>query len=140
MKNTPELFELIISDISNGKSLFKACEANGIVTKTFYEWINKDEQKSNDYTRAINERADRIFEEILDIADDSSKDTLITENGITIDNEFVQRSKVRIDARKWMLGKMQPKKFGDKVENTIVFEKPIFNPIDLDVNTDDRTV
>jgi hypothetical protein len=63
-------------------------------------------------------RADILFEEILEIADDSKKDTIITDQGITIDNEFVQRSRIKIDARKWMLGKMQPKKYGDKIDVT----------------------
>lgn len=72
------------------------------------------------YTRAKERRAEGIFEEILDIADDGTNDWTERrrEDGSVdevLNHEHIQRSRVRIDARKWMLGKMQPKKYGDKI-------------------------
>jgi hypothetical protein len=75
--------------------------------------INKDESKLAQYTCARTERADYIFEECMDIADESEND--IDENG-QLDQEAIQRAKLRIDTRKWMLGKMQPKKYGEKID------------------------
>lgn len=61
-----------------------------------------------------------LFEEILDIADDASNDWMERQSeksaGWELNGDHVQRSRLRIDARKWMLGKMQPKKYGDKLE------------------------
>lgn len=127
MKYTIELFEAILNKVSDGISLRAACKEAGVSTVTFYEWIGKDETKANKYVRACEVRADVLFEQILEIADDSSKDTVITESGISINNEFVQRSKLKIDARKWYLSKIMPKKYGDKIEQTLVgdSEKPI---------------
>ena len=57
-----------------------------------------------------------MFEEILDIADDGSNDYMETKGGYKINSESIARSRLRIDARKWIMSKMQPKKYGDKLE------------------------
>jgi hypothetical protein len=121
------MFNHVIKSIESGLSLRAALIQTKVSRTIFESVLNTSEDKKAQYARARDERADRIFEEILEIADESNKDTLITDNGITINSEFVQRSRLRIDARKWYLSKMLPKKFGDKVENTIVGdnEKPI---------------
>ena len=56
-----------------------------------------------------------MFEEILEIADENNADAYVVDGETKIDGNTVQRSKLKIDARKWMLGKMQPTKYGDKV-------------------------
>jgi hypothetical protein len=56
-------------------------------------------------------KADLMFEDILNIADDSSGDTITDDEGNErINTEFVQRSKIRVDTRKWALSRMNPKK------------------------------
>ena len=50
-----------------------------------------------------------MFEEIIEIADESENDKV---NGV-LNSEAIQRSKLRVDARKWALSKMNPKKYGD---------------------------
>lgn len=83
----------------------------------FNEWIDSDENLAIQYVRACEDRADKIFEEILDIADETSNDVVQMDmDGIIVErtnHEVIQRSRLRVDARKWMLGKMQPKKYGD---------------------------
>lgn len=111
-------FEATCNDIADGLSIKKAAKKNGFSNVTFFAMVGESEEYLNHYARAREERATSIFEEILDIADDASKDTVITDNGIAINSEFVQRSRLRIDVRKWMLGKMQPKKYGDKMDIT----------------------
>jgi hypothetical protein len=63
-------------------------------------------------------RAERMAEEILDIADDGSNDWIEREQDgrtvIVADHEHIQRSKLRVDARKWLMAKMLPKKYGDR--------------------------
>ena len=72
---------------------------------------------------------------------------MIGDELVDVENkEFINRSKVRIDARKWMLGKMQPKKYGDKLDVTTDGEKinnipnvinvKIVNPIEEDDESD----
>lgn len=125
MAYSKEEIESKFNDIINliqddGMSLRKALsQGNMPSSQTFYIWLEEDEVKSKQYTRACGKRADTIFEEILDIADESHSDKKILEDGReVVDNEIVQRSRLRIDARKWMLSKMNPKKYGDKVDVT----------------------
>lgn len=113
------IFEEVCSDIENGMALRGALKKEGRPSsKTFYEWIESDENRIKRYARACERRADEIFEDIMDIADDKSGDILKGEDGQEyLNQEFVQRARVKIDARKWMLGKMQPKKYGDRTVN-----------------------
>lgn len=81
----------------------------------FYTWLQADKELLDRYTSACEVRADHIFEEILDIADDSSKDEVESEDGrVSFNAEFARRSQIRIDARKWILGKMRPNVYGDR--------------------------
>ena len=124
MEYTPEEKKQIIDEIfdliSKGDSLVKAMENSKIKTRrTFYKWIEGMEDGVNDYGRAREARQNHIFEEIKTIADDSSEDEIITEDGRrSFNGEFAARSRIKIDARKWMLGKMNPKKYGDKLDVT----------------------
>lgn len=116
------IFPLILSEIEEGASLRSILKRDDMPSRyTFFEWIHADEQKANQYARACEFRAESIFEEILEIADDSSNDFTLADlgDGIQVEkfnSEHVQRSRLRVDSRKWMLGKMQPKIYGDKIQ------------------------
>ncbi|MBV5333021.1 terminase small subunit protein, partial [bacterium] len=72
---------------------------------------------SAQYTRAIQIRAIGWAEEIIEISDDGSQDTYIDNNGNErTNNEVVARSRLRTDSRKWMLSKVLPKVYGDKLD------------------------
>ena len=128
-------FKQMIELIEKGYSVRKACKELHISTRTFNEWLQVDVEKQNQYVRATQVRADNIFEEILDIADEANKDVLrVDEYGNQIiNNEFVQRSRIRIDARKWMLGKMNPKKYGDSVKLTGDADNPIQSKLTIEI-------
>jgi hypothetical protein len=88
--------------------------------RTIRTWMDESEEYKAQYARAKEAQADFIFEQILDIADDDSDDELFTEDGKRVLNsEFVQRSKLKIEARKWVVSKLLPKKYGDKIEQTL---------------------
>jgi len=104
-ENKDKLFDDIILEISiEGKSLRDALKGK-MSSALFFELI-KDENKQKQYARACDERADLLAEEILTIADEGSN----------ADNVIVQRDRLRIDSRKWLLSKLQPKKYGDKLD------------------------
>lgn len=113
-----KIIDTVCSRISEGESLRNVLKETGVVGKTFFEWIGKDEDKSKQYARATNIRADVLFEEILDIADETSKDFINTPDGEKPNQEVINRSRLRIDARKWYLSKVMPKKYGDKLDVT----------------------
>tara|TARA_R110000822_G_scaffold215825_1_gene350678 strand:- start:189 stop:623 length:435 start_codon:yes stop_codon:yes gene_type:complete len=88
-------------------------------SETFYKWLDADKNKSKQYARACEDRHDILFDEIIEIADENDADVSIVGGEARIDGNTVQRSRLKIDARKWALSKMNPKKYGDKIEATI---------------------
>lgn len=117
---TEELALTICMRIADGESLRTICKSDEMPDRvTVYRWLNKHEAFRNHYARAREEQADTIFDEVLDIADDGTNDWMErSENGEKrgwLENgEALARSKIRIDARKWMAGKLRPKKYGEK--------------------------
>ena len=55
------------------------------------------------FTHAKQAQAQIFVDECMEIADDSSRDVMKNAKGEEVcDNEFVQRSRLRIDTRKWV--------------------------------------
>jgi hypothetical protein len=127
-KQKESIFNHIFKEITNGRALrtiLKVDEGMPDVT-TFYAWLDESEEKSKQYVRACDARADKIFEEILEIADDSSRDVLLNKDGDEyLNTEFVQRSRLRVDARKWAASKLAPKKYGDRIQHANDPDNPI---------------
>lgn len=117
-KEIKDLFNDICARVSDGESVRTLLLEKGMPSsKTFYEWLDNDSEKVKQYTRATNSRADKIFEDILVIADKQDNDVYEIEiDGKIIekvDHNVINRNKLQVDARKWMVGKMNPKKYGD---------------------------
>jgi hypothetical protein len=114
------MFRKVVNAIDKGASLRSALKLPGTPSSsTFAKWCDNDESMAKRYACATLLRAEVIFEDILNIADENYKDTYVDENGIErTDHDVVQRSKLRIDARKWVLAKMHPTKYGDKLDVT----------------------
>jgi hypothetical protein len=126
-EQTELIFSNILLEIEKGRALRNVLnDADMPSSKTFYNWLESDEDKVKRYARACELRADTIFEDILDIADDSSNDITTDPLGNErLNTEFVQRARLRVDARKWIVSKLNPKKYGDKIENTHLGEMSI---------------
>ena len=122
-KEREKLFETIFELIENGKSLRKALATVKLSSSTFFIWIDENENKSKQYARACEERAEALLDEMIDIVDDKSNDIIETDlgDGIIVEkpnNEVIQRSRLRYDARKWLISKLNPKKYGEKMDVT----------------------
>lgn len=129
--------------ISEGQSLRAVCDQEGMPDKsTVFRWLAKHEEFRDKYARAREAQADEFAEEILDIADDGTNDYTERKNrdGSTVevvDQEHINRSRLRVDTRKWLMSKMAPKKYGDRV--TTELTGPNGGPIQTeDVNDSDR--
>ena len=119
-----KVFNEICEYIEQGKSLRSILKAFDMPSsRTFYSWLDESEDKVKQYARATEIRAENIFEDMLEIADDGTNDYMTITKGYieynVEDREVTNRSKLRLDARKWMLSKMQPKKYGDKIQQEI---------------------
>ncbi len=119
---TPELFEAILAQVAEGRSVSSVLEPEGMPHRsTFHDYVANTEGAADKYARACEERETRMFEQIEQIADDARNDFMEVarkdgSKDVVFDREHVERSKLRIEARKWMLGKMRPKKYGDKLD------------------------
>lgn len=103
-------------------SLREVCKADDMPPEsTVRGWVlDGREGFPAQYARAREIGYQSMADDLLDIADDSSGDTITDpETGFEkMDAEFVARSRLRVDARKWLLSKALPKVFGDKVALT----------------------
>lgn len=96
-----ELAEAICHLISEGKSLTEVCAIPRMPARfTLYRWMKEHSDFGDAYTRAREERADLLAEEVLTIADQSTDANL---------------GRLRVDARKWAAAKLNPKNYGDRV-------------------------
>lgn len=115
-KFSEELFESICSKLeTTAIGLHVICKEAGIAPKTFYSWLD-DENLRNRYTRARDIQADLLADQIIQLADDKSHDTQAGEFGEVGNAAAIQRSRLQVEARKWIAAKLKPKKYGDKVE------------------------
>lgn len=115
----PEILEKMI----DGNSLRSICVEEGMPhIATFLRWVSQDEELKTQYALAMELRADYHHEEMFDIADDGSNDWMERTNkdgeciGWMVNGEAVGRSKLRLEQRRWSTARMNPKKYGDKVD------------------------
>lgn len=110
--------------------VLKTCTYMHVSPKCFYEFRESSDEAGKRYARAKELQADAIVEEAIDIADHNTDDTLVDELGnARPDNEWIQRSKLRVDTRKWLAGKLRPKKYGDKLDLTSKGDKVQTTPL-----------
>lgn len=82
---------------------------------TINRWRYRNEEFRTQYAQAKLEQADILAEECLEIADDSAHDVAYDKDGnVMCNSEFIARSRLRIDTRKWLASKLLPKQYGDK--------------------------
>lgn len=120
---TPELADRICAELSEGRSLRTVCKAEDMpAVSTVFNWLRTKPEFLEQYTRAKEEAADALADEIQDIADDGTNDWMERLDkdsqgaGYVLNGEHVQRSRLRVEARKWIASKLKPKKYGDKLE------------------------
>lgn len=125
-----EIADKLCAWLSLGQSLNAFCREEGNPNKsTILRWVQDFKEFRDQYARARIEQAEYWAEEILEIADDGSNDWE-TRTGVggreyeAVNQEVVQRSRLRVDARKWLLSKLLPKKFGDAVGGDVEKREP----------------
>jgi len=79
---------------------------------TVYARLRDDETFAAQYCRAKQDQSDLMADQILEISDDCSGDV----DGMVA----VQRSKLKVEARKWLAGKLRPAVYGDKADRLAI--------------------
>ena len=130
----PHAYDMSIADevldgIATGGSLREVCGKPGLPSvTTFMRWLadERNENLRERYARARELQAEYMAEDILSIADEECTMVKADKHGsqdddgqgnteVVFDSTAVQRNRLRVDARKWLLSKLAPKKYGDKV-------------------------
>jgi hypothetical protein len=122
-EETVSIKAMICERIADGESLRAICEDSGVPAKaTIFAWLSEDKSFSDQYARAREAQADAVFDDILTIADDGRNDWMERKDaddnniGWRENGEAIRRSQLRIEARKWMAGKLKPKKYGERLD------------------------
>ncbi len=124
-KYTDKLADKICQMIAQGQSVRSICAKKDMISmQTFFRWLRENDKFSEQYARACEERSYMHAEEILEIADDATNDYMEQHDesdeltGYKLNGENIQRSRLRIDTRKWLMSKLNPKVYGDKLDMT----------------------
>lgn len=110
----------ICARIAEGLSLRTIClDEHMPDASTVFRWLPKHEEFREQYARAREAAADAMSEDLMDIADDGTNDWMERKrpDGSTeevLNSEHIQRSRLRVETRKWLMTKLSPKKYGDK--------------------------
>lgn len=113
--------------LEDGKSLRAACRDLELSPPTILLWARENKAFSEQYTRAREAGYKLLADEMLDIADEKDVQVRYDGEDMTLDLSAtaVARNRLRVDTRKWMLSKMLPKIYGDKLELSGDQENPI---------------
>ena len=108
----------IIRDIQeNGATLSQACKDREITRMQFIDYIEKDVRLVDAYARAVEYRNDLKAENIIRLAHSRTNDFYTDKDGNIRPNPVaVQRDRLIIDSEKWLLSKLAPKKYGDRIQ------------------------
>lgn len=117
---TQEVADALCEHLENGGSLRKFCEVDENPSKTtVLRWLRNSAAFRAQYADARARGMDAMADELIEIADNSGLDVL----GVNpktgqpiVDGEAIARARLRFDARRWLMSKLAPKKYGDKVE------------------------
>ena len=109
-------------ELMSGRTLRSICEDEAAPSRrAVYTWLAVVPAFRDAYARAREAQMQGWADDIIEIADDTSQDYVDREKADgsiekELNAEAVQRSKIRIDARKWLMSKLAPRTFADKVE------------------------
>ena len=106
-------WQTICEQMSLGKSLSTAIKAEGMPSyHAVMLMVKNNPEFRTMYEKAIESRADRLAEEILELADEQMPEGL--EGPLA--SAWVQQKRMQVDARKWVASKLKPKVYGDRID------------------------
>ena len=109
LEDDPQMFDILLSEITNdnGKRPPEVCQGMGLSWGAVLAWVNDDVERMDKSKAALEVRAHLLAEDALRIADGAEP-------------ENVSVAKLRVDTRKWVASRLNPKWYGEhtKVEHT----------------------
>jgi hypothetical protein len=135
-KYTEAMATEICERLASGESLRSICNDETMPDeRRVREWASDPAHPiSPRYARAREVGYMRMADELLEISDDATKDFMtVSRNGEEVEvvnAEHIQRARLRVDTRKWLLSKMLPKVFGDKITNEVTGNLTVSETVD----------
>lgn len=116
-----DIADLICERLADGESLRSICADKSFPARsTVFRWLSLQPEFSDQYTRAREAQADAIFDEMIDIADNpligEKTKTLPDGKKETTTGDMIEHRRLQVETRKWMAGKLRPKKYSDKLD------------------------
>ena len=115
LKNRDELAELVPQFMSDGLSMRQACIKAGMTAQTFLRAVDASPGLAERYAQARTALLDAMVDKILELAD---APVPLLDNGAT-DPGLVRQRQLQIDARRWVLSKLAPNKYGDRLDVSV---------------------
>ena len=116
---TPEIGEEICVRLMGGETLKEISEDPRFPNRrTVARWLHRDAKFRENYISARQVAMEIMGEELIEIADDTSNDYMERERHdgsfeTVVNHENINRSRLRVDARKWLMAKLAPSRFAD---------------------------
>ena len=107
-----KISQMVLDGMRSGLSAYKACQKAGVPQSTFSRWVDDDATLAENYARAREDLIELMAEQVLQLSD---QDVPMSGDGKK-DWQAIQKHKLQVDSRKWLLSKLAPKKYGDKLE------------------------
>lgn len=118
--------------LASGMSLLQICKQKEMPDKaTVFNWLGKKQAFLDNYIRAREAQMETMAHEIEEIADNEEGDFYSSDKGFVPNHAKIQRDKLRVDTKKWLMSKMKPKKYGER--QTLVGEQD--NPLTINLVT-----
>ncbi|WP_194483422.1 hypothetical protein [Bradyrhizobium sp. CCBAU 21365] len=120
---TAEIAGIILQRLTDGQTLRAVCRDESLPSEsTVRTWAMDNREGFGDRYKAAREIGyHAMADEVLELADDGRNDWIEQQGEgdqkfYKLNGEHVQRSRLRFDARRWLLSKALPKIYGDKLE------------------------
>src|SRR6187549_3219426 len=120
-----EITTAICIRLGLGESLREICRDEEMPSKSaVMRWLASHQEFRDQYASAREAQADYYAEEIIEISDDGTNDFMLRKNGsgedeLVENKDVLARSRLSVDTRKWLMARMAPKKYGDKITQEV---------------------
>jgi hypothetical protein len=123
MVDLTEVQDAILQRVINGEGIATICRDASMPSKAIvFRWLAANEAFRQAYKVAAELRGEHIFEEALEIANQQPPRVIVQTGENTtesrVDAGAVQHAKLKIDTLKWAASKLNPKRYGDKIDVT----------------------
>jgi hypothetical protein len=130
-----DIADRVLARIAEGSSLRKASQAEGISHCSVLDWIRADKELANQYARVKEISCQMWADQIIEISDEENYEPVPGPRDedeareVRFDATAVVRNRLRVDSRKWLLSKLLPKVYGDKLELGGEVRVPVIWPV-----------